>query len=537
MVKQHIPRDANRIALMTELTYRHLYGQIFCKVPGDVSAVMEVSVLDGKGAVVATVRPDSAGRFYLSNLHPDQNYSFRFKNDFPDCKINIMDNNGFVLYVVEKGKKGKYIFDKLAYETVHTAINDAHFLGDSVVTPYHRNSNGEIVIPSVSIAETVLQPKATKGADSALNPQQQPKSENIQPVNNKGKIIVNTVPDNISTEELLKANRLKDTIQSPDIADKKTADTVTYKGKMVVKDVPDGVSTKEFLDKNKSEEVVKTPQNTEENKVAPVKPGKGKMLVSDLLDSLSTTAVSQGKLKTAPVGSDILKKYRLAGVTLTDLANQVAKFYDGTVICVLNDSAYCVDITKVNAKGEFLLFDFLSFKMTLPDSGKHIVSQTVFLNERMELVEVVNKRIINGLYAYVLNSKEALENRVYTVIKPNKANAVLFTTIFFEKGNVQIAGDRVAELDKVAAYLVARPLAIVYLAGYPDGRSPGSRSKKFCDDRLKSTIEYLVSKGVKSTRIKQRGNGNTQPLAREGSDPAEDSEKYRRRLEIYIKNR
>jgi len=136
MVKDNISRDANRIALMDDLTYRHLYGQIYCKIPGDVNNRMEIYVRDSRGTLVATIHPDDSGKFYLANLHPDQNYIFSFKKDVPDCKINVMDNNGAVLYMFGKNKMGKYVFDKEAYETVHTAINDAHFLGDTLKSTY-----------------------------------------------------------------------------------------------------------------------------------------------------------------------------------------------------------------------------------------------------------------------------------------------------------------------------------------------------------------------------------------------------------------
>jgi predicted CXXCH cytochrome family protein len=97
MIKDHIPRDPGRIALLEDLTYRHLYGQVFCKTPGDVNNILEIYIIDAKGALVSTAHPDANGKFYLSNLHPNQNYIFKFKNEVPDCKINIMDVNGTIL--------------------------------------------------------------------------------------------------------------------------------------------------------------------------------------------------------------------------------------------------------------------------------------------------------------------------------------------------------------------------------------------------------------------------------------------------------
>jgi predicted CXXCH cytochrome family protein len=78
MIKDNISRDANRIAIMDNLTYRHLYGQVVSNIAGIINKKMEIEILDSRGNLVATVHPDLDGKFYMANLHPDQNYTFRF---------------------------------------------------------------------------------------------------------------------------------------------------------------------------------------------------------------------------------------------------------------------------------------------------------------------------------------------------------------------------------------------------------------------------------------------------------------------------
>ena len=45
-----------------------------------------------------------------------------------------MDVNGVVLYLLEKNKKGVFSLDKTIYEKIHTDIDDAHFLGDTLTS-------------------------------------------------------------------------------------------------------------------------------------------------------------------------------------------------------------------------------------------------------------------------------------------------------------------------------------------------------------------------------------------------------------------
>jgi predicted CXXCH cytochrome family protein len=528
MMKANISKDANKIALMDEITYRHLYGQIFCKEPGDVKNIVEVFILDSRETIVSVAHPDAEGKFYIANLHPDQSYGFRFKADMPNCKINVTDNNGTVLYVIEKNKKGKYVFDKTAYETVHTAINDAHFLGDTVVTPYTRNLNGSINIPETV---PVVNNNVTPG--KVVTPIVKTEKPAVEPVpDNKGKIIVTAVPDNVSTEELLKANRAKDTSRAVPVVENQVIDTATYKGKIKVTEVPENVTTKEFIDRNKVPDAEKTPVVTEEKKEPEANTGKGKIVVNAL-----PVNVNEGKKTKKGAGSTAaIRRYEADGTTLLDLSLQVAKFYDGTVVCVLNDSAEYLDIAKVNAKGEFLLYDFLSYKIEMPDTGKHIVSQTIFLNERMEVIESINKRLVNGRYVSTSNSKESMANRVPVRISANRENAVLFASVMFDIAKSDLSADGRAELDRVIEYMAKNPRSKVYLACHSDPKESAA-NKKLSDARVKSATDYLLSKGIGRNRITRRGFGASMPINKKGLELSpEEKQKRNRRLEIYIKN-
>jgi predicted CXXCH cytochrome family protein len=98
---------------------RRLSGQIYIKSPGDLGAGIPVDILDEKNQVVATTQTDSTGRFSLENMHPNNDYSFKFHLDSPSARINVYDNSRNLLTVIDRGRKGRYNFDKDTYERTH----------------------------------------------------------------------------------------------------------------------------------------------------------------------------------------------------------------------------------------------------------------------------------------------------------------------------------------------------------------------------------------------------------------------------------
>jgi len=522
MVKDNISRDANRIALMDELTYRHLYGQIYCKIPGDVNNRMEIYVRDSRGILIATIHPDDNGKFYLSNLHPDQNYIFSFKKDVPDCKINVMDNNGAVLFVFAKDKMEKYVFDKDAYETVHTAINDAHFLGDTLKSTYAPNDHVNIatVQPEVknvaSIPSVVTEENIPTG--TVIN-KVKPSEDHQPPVTGApDKIIVETLPGNVNAGELIEAKR-KDTLVKQEEATGNIQPSIPpRKSHIIVTTLADTVGLYVPPANEKSE---KQEGATVKNELAATSK-KSKIIV--------TSQPDMGNTDEKP------RRAELDGATLMDMSLQMSKLYQGTVVCVVNDSADYSDIASVNPKGEFLLQGFLSYKLTTPYPKSGIISQTVFINDKMQIIETINKRISNGRYVYSQNSQEKTSRRAIVKIIPDKNNYELASTIYFDRSQAVLPPEGRIQLDKLVESISENQKIRIYLVAHADVNGSISPNKKLAADRSTATIEYLVSKGIKRTRITGKGYSSTKPIYQllEPAAISEESRK-RRRVDIFIK--
>jgi outer membrane protein OmpA-like peptidoglycan-associated protein len=247
----------------------------------------------------------------------------------------------------------------------------------------------------------------------------------------------------------------------------------------------------------------------------------GKIIVKPLPDDNSTKKLTEAKKTKKGVGNAMTgRKYSHDGMSFIELTTQIYKFYSGTVVCVLNDSTDFIDIAQVNPKGEFVLYDFLAFKVAMPDSASGILARAIFVNPKMELIETINMRLVNG--RYMLSDKE---------------NATLLSTIYFDEMKVGISSNGMAELDKVIIYLKEHPKSRIYLAPRSDAREFKEYNHQFSTERAKSAIDYIVSKGIRRSRITSKGFGNATPADTYGITPTTENENQQnRRVDIYIKN-
>ena len=550
MLKDNISRDANRIALMSDLTYRHLYGQIFCKTPGDINNVTEIYIQDSKGAIVATAHPDINGKFFLTNLHPDQNYTLKFKNNIPDCKINILDNTGALLYVIEKNKKGYYVFDKTAYETAHGIINDNHFLEDTLVNGSFMNSDVKANIDQ-SLAKVPVETKKpeTVGSDTVSYRKKlvvytlldtATTKENSEgtaaPVvtNTKGKIIVNTIPDNVSTEDVLKASRATDTLSNnKPVNSKQHLDSVKYKGKIIVKNIPNGKSTEELMGDNRAIDtvIVKTIDN--KKNALDESSHKSKIIVNLSTDTAIANKVPAAFIPKA-INSDV---YKISGNTLPKISEEIFQYNNGTTVWVLNDAGKLLGEGKVNNKGDFLLDDVLPYyHIKLPQKDKSVVSRVIYLNDEMELIEIFDMKNIDGHVTYSHNKIRSSVN-AFKVRGKIDENSVLLSTINFYRGNISLNATAKDELNKTVTYLLKNQGFKVFVMGYTDSVVIPGDKLGIAEDRVSEVIDYLILKGV--NHIRMTGNVYKKPKQslEEGNVPASDgiNHKYSR-VEIYIKD-
>lgn len=94
------------------------------------------------------------------------------------------------------------------------------------------------------------------------------------------------------------------------------------------------------------------------------------------------------------------------------------------------------------------------------------------------------------------------------VVKPAVIGNVY--KVYFEFDKFDLNSQSVSDLDKLAADMNANPTVNVEIKSHTDSRGPASYNMKLSERRGKAVIDYLVSKGVSSSRINAQAFGETQ---------------------------
>ena len=131
----------------------------------------------------------------------------------------------------------------------------------------------------------------------------------------------------------------------------------------------------------------------------------------------------------------------------------------------------------------------------------------------------------NGTKTIVLNM---------TPIKPIiTEREVILQPIYFEYNKSNITAEGAEELDKLVKVMNEFPNMIIDAKSHTDNRGADNYNMKLSDRRAKSTVQYIVSKGIAKNRITGSGMGETQPKVA-CTDCAEEQHAQNRRSEFLI---
>ena len=96
------------------------------------------------------------------------------------------------------------------------------------------------------------------------------------------------------------------------------------------------------------------------------------------------------------------------------------------------------------------------------------------------------------------------------VVKPAVIGNIYKVYFAFDKWNLN--NQSTTDLDKLAADMNENPTVNVEIKSHTDCRGPASYNMKLAEKRGKSVIDYLVSKGISTSRINAQAFGETQPV-------------------------
>ena len=118
------------------------------------------------------------------------------------------------------------------------------------------------------------------------------------------------------------------------------------------------------------------------------------------------------------------------------------------------------------------------------------------------------------------------------------SNKVNINTIYFDFDKSNIRPDAAKELDKVVQVMNAYPKLTIEAGSHTDSRASDAYNMKLSERRAKSTVDYIVSKGIDASRIIYKGYGETQLVNKcaNGVKCSKEEHQANRRTEFKITN-
>ena len=113
----------------------------------------------------------------------------------------------------------------------------------------------------------------------------------------------------------------------------------------------------------------------------------------------------------------------------------------------------------------------------------------------------------------------------------NVGSRVVLRNIFFDYASDVIRGESFTELERMYLLLKDNPTIRIEISGHTDNQSSMETNMRLSSARAKAVVEYLVKKGIDSSRLESKGYAYTQPIA---SNETEEGKKQNRRVEYKI---
>ena len=202
-----------------------------------------------------------------------------------------------------------------------------------------------------------------------------------------------------------------------------------------------------------------------------------------------------------------------------------------------------VSIVVTNAKTSEIL---ANASVAILDDKKNVIAKEMS-NEKGEV-----KYMVECDRAYVVQaSKDGFESNTFAVTKSKgtttKVDAalqpidvivteteVILKPIYFEFDKSNITQEGAFELDKLVQVMKNNDRMVIFTKSHTDNRGSDQYNLSLSDRRAKSTVQYIISKGIEASRISGKGMGELEPKVDCGEACTDEQYAQNRRSEFLI---
>jgi OOP family OmpA-OmpF porin len=108
---------------------------------------------------------------------------------------------------------------------------------------------------------------------------------------------------------------------------------------------------------------------------------------------------------------------------------------------------------------------------------------------------------------------------------------VRLNNVFFDFDKWDLRPESFVELDRVVKLMTENPALEIEMSAHTDARGSDDYNFKLSDNRARSVMEYILSKGIAANRITSHGYGESKPVATNDTD---EGRQLNRRVEFTI---
>ena len=160
------------------------------------------------------------------------------------------------------------------------------------------------------------------------------------------------------------------------------------------------------------------------------------------------------------------------------------------------------------------------FMLVCNETGKLIVSKEGY-NSKIVDIEITNEEF---------KSMDIMLDPIEKIIVAQK---VELNSIYFDFDKSNIKSEAAFELDNLVQVMIKYPELTVSIESHTDNKGPSSYNQKLSERRAKTTMQYVVSKGIDSSRLSADGKGESNPIV-DCSNCNKEEDQLNRRSEFII---
>ena len=193
-------------------------------------------------------------------------------------------------------------------------------------------------------------------------------------------------------------------------------------------------------------------------------------------------------------GDDIFMATAICGVKATSIVTdaKTAKALSNASVAILDDKKNIIQTKTTDESGQ-VVYDI--------ECNKPYVIQATKQGYESASFEVVPNKGGKTTIEAKLNPIEAIITPTEIILKP----------ITFDYNTSNITQEGAFELDQLVMVMRNNPEMIIMSKSHTDNRGSEQFNMKLSDQRAKSTVQYIVSKGIAENRISGKGYGKSEP--------------------------